>query len=154
MADVTVAAIKLTRVEVQSERQVQCLRVIRNAGRFGYSNDTEEISAPAQREWWRRSQGKVHAWLYSVAGEIVAYGMFFQRDDGSWSPSAGVLPDYQGRGYGGRIVDDLVARARELGVQLVAAARLDNPAAVATHHPDLWERLEDSATHAHFRMSP
>ena len=52
---------------------------------------------------------------------------------------------------GGRIVDYLADEARELGITLYAQAKLDNPAAVKTHHADRWVKLGEDDTYAYFR---
>lgn len=148
-------AIQLQSLEVQSPHQVEMLRMIRNAGRGGYSHDHHEISRDEQRKWWGDMQHRIQAWLYAtIDGQVVGFGLIRQTDDGRWSPSAGVLHEHQGHGYGGKIVDDLVDRARARGIQLHAQALLDQPAAVATHHQDRWERLGSDEQYVYFRSIP
>lgn len=150
----TLAKTTLVSVPVQSQGHVQCMRVIRNSGIGGYSFDNFEISSEQQWEWWQRNKDRLHAWLYAYRGTVVGFGMLRQDKQRHWTTSAGVLPEHQGRGFGGAMVDDLVCQARELGLSLEACARLDNPAAVATHHAEYWERLADDETYAYFRSRP
>lgn len=146
-----------TRLEshaIETLEDVQAMRVIRNAGRFSFSTDQDEISEEAQCLWWTAMQGRVHAWLYRADGTVVAFGMIRRGDDGRWSPSVGVLAEHQGHRYGGQIVDDLADQARRLHIELHAQARLSNPAAVATHHAKHWHALGTDETYAYFRSKP
>jgi GNAT superfamily N-acetyltransferase len=147
-------ATRLQSIEVHSQGQVQCMRVIRNTGIGGYSHDNREISAEEQRQWWLSMKDRCHAWLYAMNGTVVGFGMLRQRPDKTWTTSAGVLPEHAGRGYGGWIVDNLVDHARGWGLQLWAEAKLDNPAAVKTHHPDRWESLGQDDEYAYFKSKP
>lgn len=145
---------RLQMVQVVSWGQLNCMRVIRNSGAAGYSNANGEVTEEQQREWWAANKHRTFAWLFVAYGVVVGFGMIQKRDDGHWSPSAGVLPEHQGRGYGGRIVDHLVVEARGRSMTLWAQAKLDNPAAVATHHRDYWDRLGDYDGYAWFRSKP
>jgi GNAT superfamily N-acetyltransferase len=129
------------------------MRVIRNTGIGGYSGDNTEISVDQQRAWWRKNRHKLHAWLYAHHGTVVGFGML-RQEKRKWTTSVGILPEHQGNGYGGAIVDDLVCQGRELGYSMVAMARLDNPAAVATHHREYWDRLAGDETYAYFVSKP
>ena len=143
------AVTTLVAAPVTTWGNVNCMRLIRNQGRHGYSGDNREVTEEEQWAWWRNN--RVHAWLFSESGRVVGYGMLMKREGDRWSPSAGVVLEQMGRGLGGRIVDYLADEARELGITLYAQAKLDNPAAVKTHHADRWVKLGEDDTYAYFR---
>jgi GNAT superfamily N-acetyltransferase len=130
------------------------MRVIRNAGVWGYSSDHTIISEDEQRVWWQKAQHGVYAWLFASNGEVVGYGMMSRREDGRWSPSAGVLPEWQGHGYGKHIVSWLALEAGNMGIELWAQALVGNPAAVRTHDEAYWDKLGEDDTYAYFRSKP
>lgn len=115
---------------------VEALRQIRNACKDGFSHDTTEISAQAQRAWWVAQRGRVKAWLYWRSDLVIGYGLLRQTDDGRWWTSVAVLPFCAGQGYGGAITADLIRRSDG---PVYATARLDNPAARRLHRAADWE---------------
>lgn len=143
-------SVRLQAIPVRSAGEVNCMRVIRNSGSGGYSGSDVQISEDEQEDWWLANQGSIHAWLYASYGEVVGFGMILRRGL-QWSPSAGVVPQFQGRGFGKWIVSDLVMKAWKLDIELFAQAKLSNPAAVATHDPQLWDKLGEDDTYAYFR---
>jgi GNAT superfamily N-acetyltransferase len=143
--------LRLLAIPVASDGEVQCMGAIRNTGTEGFSEDHHQVTPAEQRAWWQRVKDHTHAWLYHVNGTVVGFGMFQLRGNGEWSPSAGILPEHRGRGYGGFIVSDLVDKARSKGLQLTAQARLDNPAAVRTHRGEWWDKVGEDDTYAYFR---
>lgn len=142
-------SIRLHATPVMSAGQLNCMRVIRNAGSASYSGDDVQISEAEQANWWRENQGNVYAWLYSENGTVVGYGMIFKREH--WSPSVGVVTEYQGRGFGKWIVSDLVLKAWKMDFELYAQAKHSNPAGVKTHDLQLWDRLGQDDTFVYFR---
>ncbi len=131
--------------------QVELLRRIRNACRDGFSHDTHEISPIQQRTWWQAHRGRMRAWLYADGDTFVGYGLLRQTEDGRWWSSVAVLPEHNGRGYGGTITADLVRRSDE---PVWATARLDNPAAIRLHREADWEWLGQDERLVHFRTRP
>jgi len=148
-----VVTVPLVATRVTTWGHVNCMRLIRNQGRAGFSNDNREVTEEEQWGWWRANHDKLHAWLYSQHGEVVGFGMIKQAEDG-WHPSAGVWIKHIGRGLGGKIVDMLADEAKALGITLYAQAKLDNPAAVKTHHADRWDKTGEDDTYAYFRSKP
>jgi GNAT superfamily N-acetyltransferase len=146
--------LRLLAIRVASDGEVQCMGAIRNTGSDGYSGDHRQVTPAEQRAWWREVKDRTYAWLYHVNGTVVGYGMLQLRDTGDWSPSAGILPEHRGRGYGGFIVTDLAEKARGRGLLLMAQARLDNPAAVKTHRSEWWDDVGTDDTYAYFRSKP
>ena len=144
-------AIRLVPIPVQSWGHVNCMRLIRNSGAWGFSSDNTVISEDEQRAWWQKAQHGVYAWLFAHDGEVIGYGMMSKRDDGRWSPSAGVLPEHQGHGYGKYIVSWLSNEASNMAIELWAQAKLDNPAAVHTHDLHYWDKLGEDAHYVYFR---
>ena len=147
-------ATRLQVIPVQSAGHVNCMRVIRNSGSAGYSGDDFQITEDEQQDWWRSLAPRmlVKAWLYASHGVVVGYGMYSWREDQQqWSPSAGVLPEHRGRGYGKWIVSHLAQMASAEGITLYAKAWLNNEPAVATHDPKFWERVAQDADYAYFR---
>ena len=142
-------ATRLQVIPVQSSGHLNCMRTIRNAGSGGYSGDDVQITEEQQTNWWLNSHA--YAWLYASNGSVVGYGMILQRDDGQWSPSAGVIAEYQGRGYGKWIVTNLADQAAHLGITLYAKARKSNPAAVHTHVETHWVNLGSDDEFVYFR---
>lgn len=140
----------LQSMRVYSTAQIQCLRIIRNSGAQGYSHHNEQITEDEQWKWWLQNKDRMHAWLYIYRGTVIGYGLIRRTGQGIWNPSAGVLPEHWGQGFGGAIVDDLVCQARELGVKLEAQAKLDNPAAVATHHNQFWTKTGEDKDFVYF----
>lgn len=145
----TTTAIRLQVIPVQSSGHLNCMRTIRNAGSGGYSGDDIQITEEQQTNWWLNNHA--YAWLYTSNGVVVGYGMIMKRDDGQWSPSAGVVEEQQGRGYGKWIVTNLVDQAKNLGFTLYAKAKKTNPAAVLTHDPLCWDRLGEDDDFVYFR---
>jgi RimJ/RimL family protein N-acetyltransferase len=146
---------------IQTETQVEQLRLIRNTCKDGFSHDNDVITPEAQQAWWLRLKlyGDVQAWLYYIIendyGSIVGYGLL-RRDDSKWYSSVAVLPEYAGRGYGGAITADLVRRSDE---PVYATARIDNPAACKLHREADWaethrdDRLVYFLTRPHIHLS-
>lgn len=146
-------ATRLQVMAVTSRAQINCMRIIRNSGSSGYSGPDVQIDHDAQQAWWFKhaSAGEVYGWLYLAYGNVVGFGMILKRADGQWSPSAGILPEHQGRGYGKWVVSNLVDQARHLGLVLTAKAKRSNPPAVATHDPALWEQIGLDDDYVYFR---
>jgi GNAT superfamily N-acetyltransferase/nucleotide-binding universal stress UspA family protein len=66
-------------------------------------------------------------------GDGVGVARFVRTDDGVAEPAIAVIDDWQGRGVGGALLDQLAERAREEGVTMFAAPVLaHNEAAIAT----------------------
>ena len=130
----------LTAHLIETPRDVECLRCIRNITRQGYSNHNALVSPSEQAAWWAANQERVRAWLYFEADQHLAgFGLLRLADDGYWRTVVGVLPGFEGRGYGKWITRDIVAKAPG-GCR--ATARRDNPAAVKLHVEDDWRVVE------------
>lgn len=136
---------------VESEEDVEGLRLIRNACKDGFSHDNDEISMQQQAAWWVLMRDKVKAWLYWVELDVVGYGLLRQTDDGRWWTSVAVLPQHAGKGYGGAITADLVRRADE---PVWATARLDNPAAMRLHREADWQETGRDERLVHYCTRP
>lgn len=130
----------LTAYPIQSDIDVERLRMIRNATAHGFSNHTDQISADQQRAWWASMQGRVKGWLYrDEYKQLVGFGLLRRDDEGYWLTVVGVLPGYEGRGYGKEITHDIVTRAPG---RCKATARKDNPGAVKLHVDADWEIVD------------
>lgn len=130
----------LRAIPVEHDDQVERMRLLRNATKDGYSAFNENISEAAQITWWRVNRANLRAWLYAdEAGLIVGFGLLRRDDAGRWLTTVGVLPEHSGRGYGKWITHDIVFRAPG---RCWAAARRDNPAAVALHVGEDWEVID------------
>ena len=130
----------MTAAPVETPKQVERLRRIRNACRFGYAHDTDVITKPDQAHWWTTKQG-VSVWLYAVAGgEVVGFGMLSERAGRTWS-STGVLPRFQRLGFGRSIMRDLILKAHG---QVWGEARHDNPGAMGIHDRRWWEPVQET----------
>ena len=145
----------LEALRVSTPAQVETLRQIRNATAAGFSHDNTQISHAVQRAWWSAMRGRVHAWLYAYQGEVVGFGLVRQTEDGRWWNSLGVLPAYQGQGFGSAITTDLLSQHDG---PVYASVRCDNLPAIAMHHPDQWERYDSGNTYddplVYFRSVP
>jgi ribosomal protein S18 acetylase RimI-like enzyme len=130
--------VSLEAIPVSTSDQVETLRRIRNATAMGFSHDNTQISETAQRAWWVVHRHRIRVWLYYHSGVLVGFGMLRQTPDGAWWNSLGVLPKYQGRGFGSAITADLLEQHD--GV-LPASVRQDNHRGIAMHRADAWERV-------------
>lgn len=150
-------AADLTACRVVHMEDAQVMRRIRNACRDGFSHATAEIRPGEQALWWNANRDRVQAWLYE-AGDgrgFIGFGMLrpLNGDDGPLVTTVAVLPLHRGHGHGKAISRDLVERAGDRPV--AGQARLDNPAAVALHDADYWERVEGPDPRlAYFRAIP
>lgn len=121
---------------IVDDLDVERLRFVRNATAWGYSNYNDVISEAEQRRWWAENHSKVLGWLYrDDYASLVGFGLLRLGDDGYWRTVVGVLPSFEGRGYGKAITHDIVVRAPG---PCRATARKDNPAAVKLHVPEDW----------------
>lgn len=113
---------------------------IRNACREGFSNENNVITPEQQREWWVATEGKRLAWLYhDEGGHRVGFGLLLLHDDGLWTTTVAVLPEFAGKGYGKYITHDIVVRCPG---ECRATARKDNPAAVRLHILEDWDIVD------------
>lgn len=143
---------RLEAVRVVSTEQVEALREIRNLTASGFSHDTTEISPLAQRAWWVAMRGRVRAWLYFSSGWLIGFGMLRQTEDGRWWNSLAVKPAFRGCGYGAAITADLLAQHDG---QVYASVKRDNIPALAMHHLDQWDKIDDpEETLVFFRSKP
>jgi len=143
-------------VPIQTQSQVNSMRVIRNYGADGFSGDNRVITVDEQARWWQSVQGRCHAWLFGLQrddpwADTVGFGMILRRENKCWSPSAGVLPAYRGNGYGKQIVSWLALEAGNMGIQLHAQALRSNTAAVKAHNPLYWECYMANQEYVYFR---
>ena len=81
-------------------------------------------------------------------GEFAA---LLQREDGTWVSSEAVLPGFEGRKFGGRILSHLIGSVRH---EVYARARIDNPAAVALHNSREWDQTGVDDQCVYFRTKP
>lgn len=136
---------------IESDEDVETLRLIRNACKDGFSHDNSEINQQQQAAWWSLMHDKVRGWLYWVGSEVVGYGLIRQTDDQRWWSSVAVLPDCAGKGYGGAITADLARRSPRA---VWATARLDNPAALRLHRTEDWDDLGSDGRLVTYRTKP
>lgn len=127
----------LTAHPIESEIDVERLRLIRNKTAHGYSNHTDQISQAQQRRWWAENHERLMGWLYrDEFTQLVGFGLLRQDDDGDWLTVVGVLPGFEGKGYGKFITHDIVTKAPG---RCRATARKDNPGAVKLHVESDWD---------------
>lgn len=93
-------------------------------------------SAWDERSWWAELAARPRR-EYIVArsgGQLSGYGGIDQSGDVADIMTMATLPHARGRGLGGRILDHLLARARERGCESVMLeVRADNDAAQALY---------------------
>ena len=150
----TTTTTRLQAIPVVSSGHLNCMRTIRNSGSSGYSGPDVQISEDDQQRWWHGqvATGSAKAWLFAQHGTVVGFGMVMYRpEEHHWSPSAGVLPEHQGRGYGKWIVSWLAQEAAREGYVLFAKAKHSNRAAIATHDPEYWEQIGIDDDYLYFR---
>jgi len=123
---------------VESVRQVELLRRVRNAAAGGYTSFNGQVQPLEQQHWWQSMHGSIRAWLYYADPDLVGYGLVRREPDGTWWNSIGVCPAYRGHGWGCSITADVLNRHRGT---LHSAVRRDNPAAVKMHHFLDWEEV-------------
>lgn len=105
----------------------ETFRVIRNAGCQTLARDAHEVTTDENEAYWLRRGMWLHAWLYSVnGGPYVGIGSLQVRDDRLWEFLA-VVPECAGRGYGGEILEHLLAQTTE---PVWCVIRQDNPGAL------------------------
>lgn len=124
--------------QIETEVDVESLRVIRNECKDGFSHDNDAITVQQQAAWWALMRERVKGWLYWNGLAVVGYGLVRQTDDGRWWSSVAVLPEYAGKGYGGALTADLVRRVPHV---VWATARLDNPPAMRLHRAADWDEI-------------
>lgn len=129
----------LRALPVQTDDQIELVRIIRNQTAHGFSNYTDQISEAAHIAFWERE--KPLAWVYlDELGRPVGFGLLrYELDRDHWITVVAVLPEFGGRGYGKWITRDIVSRAPG---RVWATARRDNPAAVALHVAEDWETYD------------
>ncbi len=112
-----------------------------------YVNDTVitfEVLPPSTQDWCEKLFDlELLRWPFLVAivdGQVVGYAYVM-----AWSPKPAyrhtventiyLAPEHTGRGYGQRLLTDLLTRARAVGTRQVLAVIADtgNPASVALH---------------------
>jgi len=132
-----------TRIEPRAavtEDDAMLIATMRNICSAGFSRFNGTISADEQRRWWAATAGTRHAWLYyGVEGMPVGFGVLLRDPGGYWVTSCAVLPDFQGRNYGRRMLAHLV---RSAPGPCRAQARKDNPAAVRLHVAEDWDVID------------
>lgn len=130
----------LTAHPIESENDVERLRLIRNKTAAGYSNFTDQISQVQQRQWWAENRERLQGWLYrDQYAQLVGFGLLRQDDEGFWLTVVGVLPGFEGNGYGKFITHDIVTKAPG---RCKATARKDNPGAVKLHVASDWDVVD------------
>lgn len=140
----TTTATRLQAIPVVSNGHLNCMRTIRNSGSGGYSGPDVQITEEQQLAWWREqvANDSARAWLFALNGTVVGFGLIMYRfDEHHWSPSAGVIEEHRGRGYGKWIVSWLADEATRDGITLYAKAKRSNVAAVETHDVTKWETV-------------
>lgn len=134
----------LTARRVQSEADIQTMRLIRNECREGFAHFNGIISESEQRAWWDIEQGRVTAWLYEDEVQfwphgrtprVVGFGMLRRGHDGQLYTTCAIYPWCTGNNYGKAIMRHMSAQTAE---RLVGEARRDNPAACKLHHIEGW----------------
>lgn len=114
---------------------------IRNRCKDGFSQHNDLIKPEEQERWWNETDGKRLAWLYREEGgsAYLGFGVLLRQDDGFWTTTVAVLPEYGGMGYGKAITHDIVTRCPG---PCRATARKDNPAAVKLHAAEDWDVVD------------
>jgi len=81
--------------------------------------EAESFGSPWQAETFRRLLGRTGAELLvvEVGEEVVAYAVLWCILDQGELANIAVDPDWRGRGIGGRLLDHVLDRARNRGVQ-------------------------------------
>ncbi len=129
-------------VRVETDEQVETLRMLRNLTRHGFSHDTNIIESERQQGWWATMSrlGWVKAWLYERDDHVVVgYGLLRMGYEAAWWNSLAVDPHFQGHGYGSFITHDLLNKHHG---QVFSSVKRNNPAAVAMHHRNEWECID------------
>jgi len=113
----------LTPVPVESDGQVEEMRVIRNSCRGFMTRNQDEISPEAQRRWWKTVERDqtLRAWLYRLedhtadASGVVSFvnaGYGIVRIEGEKVlVSGGLRPECRGIGLGRALFAHLVAES-------------------------------------------
>lgn len=89
----------LTWRPVRTPDDVECVRVIRNAGRQWMTRNTDEITPEQQEIWWQREGRNHRMYLFTADGVDVGFGMCRVIGGREWITLA-VHPDHRGRRYG------------------------------------------------------
>lgn len=87
---------------VETDRDVETLRQIRNACRQFLTGDTSHIDEERQRRWWAsRDPHTLPIWLFSVDGVDVGYSLLrWDADDKGWCITVAILSEWRGKGLG------------------------------------------------------
>lgn len=125
-------------IPVQNPEQIELVRIIRNVQSAGFSHFNGQIAERDHLSWWHET--KPQAWLFAdERTEVVGFGLLRKDDLDRWATVVAVVPGFTGHGYGSWITHFIVEQTPG---RCYATARLDNPAAMALHHPRDWQRIE------------
>lgn len=122
------------------DKCAEIIRDIRNICRDGFSTETREITSAQQMQWWAETRPRRLAWTYRDSyHNLVGFGLLLKQDDGLWTTTVAVLPEFAGKGYGKEITRDIVSKCPG---ECRATARKDNPAAVKLHVSEDWDIVD------------
>jgi ribosomal protein S18 acetylase RimI-like enzyme len=107
----------LVLLKVQDEREIEQLRLIRNACKNFMTRNTSEISKEQQLEWYKnidKNFNKLYLLydvIHGVALTTIGYG-YIRVEDGAVLLTGGLIESERGKGYGSILFNHLVKNSK------------------------------------------
>lgn len=93
-----------------TDRDLEAIRAIRNAGARWMTGDSSQIGPEEQRSWFAGLPEDWRLTVYEWAGRVVAYGLVRPETPEAGARTVGsvaVAPDARGHGIGRRVLRDM-----------------------------------------------
>lgn len=105
-------------LKIIQEHVLEEIRRIRNVGRQWMTENSNEITAEQQVEWWssmsQMPKKDFRFFIFVIdGGPILGYGMLSRRQNNILHISLAVAPEEQGKGHGTYIYDTVASKADE-----------------------------------------
>ncbi len=112
------ALLKIVGKPVETDMELEIVRLIRNSGRQWMTENTNAISSTEQKKWWANRSDDLKMFVYWLKSSDqqkmhVGYGLLSRRDDSKLYVSLAVMEPMRGKGIGVQIYSDLVERVNE-----------------------------------------